>query len=62
MPKLHGEQHPARKLDDETVRLIRAAYIPGQIKMSDLGQQYGVTKQTISRIINGVSWKHVQDK
>ncbi|MGP9527092.1 hypothetical protein [Glutamicibacter sp. AOP5-A2-18] len=62
MPALHGEQHYRAKLTDKTVHLIRKTYSPGQIGYAQLAERHGVSQSTISRIITGATWKHLQEK
>lgn len=56
MPKLRGEQHPLRKLSAEDVLAIRANYVPGLVTLAELGEQYGVSIQTISTIVQNKTW------
>ena len=54
-----GEKNYNCKLTEKDVKWIRKNYIPkskifGQIALSE---KYGVTKLTISRIINNKNWK-----
>lgn len=46
-----GEDHPHHKLTAAEVAAIRAEYIPGRVKQSDLGSKYGVSQRTISIIV-----------
>lgn len=57
MPCLQGEQHPSHKLTAEDVLAIRGSYIPGVITLADLANSYSVSKQTVSEILNGRSWR-----
>lgn len=52
-----GVNHPACKLTEEAVRLIRAG-ITGE-KDSDFAQRYGVTASAISQARIGRSWSHI---
>jgi hypothetical protein len=47
------------KLSEDEVRAIRSAYRPGVVKMSDLASRYGVSKSSISRIVNKRYWAGV---
>ena len=52
-------QRVGAKLDAEEVAVIRAQ-LKLRVSQTYLAEQYGVTKQTISRIKNGETWKDVQ--
>ena len=45
-----GEDHPASKFDQETVEEIRDKY--SEATQSELANEYGVSRSTISRIVN----------
>lgn len=61
MPYLHGAQHQRAKLTDTAVRSIRSEYEPGQTTLQQLADRYGVTKQTVSAVVNGRTWRHLLD-
>lgn len=61
MPRLRGEQHPRRKLTTEDVLTIRASYSPGTTRMADLAKCHRVSKQTVSLILNGKTWRHLNE-
>lgn len=61
MPCLRGEQHPSRKLTAGDVLSIRASYVPGVITLADLARCHHVSKQTISVILQGKSWRHLKE-
>jgi DNA-binding XRE family transcriptional regulator len=48
-----GQRNPASKLTDQQVTEIRERYAQGNITQDALGKEYGVTFQTISRIVRG---------
>lgn len=52
-----GEGHANTKLTEADVLAIRAA--AGKIPGKDLARQYGVSPQTISRVLHRESWKHL---
>jgi len=54
-----GIHHGRAKLNDDTVREIRASYTVGLHSLSDMARQYGVGRTTISNIAKGRRWKHV---
>jgi predicted DNA binding protein len=57
-----GERVGTSKLSAEQVAVIRAAYKPGrpghpsETSLTGLARRYGVTFQTISKIVNKRSW------
>jgi hypothetical protein len=51
-----GERHGNAKLSNEVVRYIRASLK----KQVELAEQFDVSQVTISRVKNGLRWKHVQ--
>lgn len=55
-----GKRSPNAKLRDADVAAIRARYAGGQISWADLGQEYGVSKRAIGRIINGETYADVR--
>jgi hypothetical protein len=59
-----GERHHRAKLTDAQASIIRLqAFLgPGWRQMrAALAKEYGVSPQTIDRICNGESWRHVID-
>jgi hypothetical protein len=55
-PTFYGEEHPQSKLTEELVRNIRT----DERSAYALSKIYGVSKQTILRARNGVTWRHVK--
>ena len=51
-----GEVHGCSKLTSEQIQQIRLSYAIGGITQQQLGEEFGVSKQQISRIINGKRW------
>lgn len=47
------------KLTEADVLAIRAEYVPGKVRMKDLGAKYGITQPTVSEIINRKIWTHI---
>lgn len=54
-----GEKHPQSKLTDEYVRQIRRLSGEG-LTYKELGNKFGVNRLTISRVVRGVAWGHVE--
>lgn len=52
----HGEQHHRAKLTDEIVREIRAS----RETSVALAERYGVTREAVSAVRIGRTWKHVR--
>jgi predicted DNA binding protein len=57
-PRLRGEANHS-KLTELQVREIRQRYIPHQVTLRQLGDEYGVSEQTIFSIIRRQKWAHV---
>ena len=53
---LIGERHPASRLDNAKVRLIRERRANGALQR-DLAVEYGVSNAYISEIVNGLVWQ-----
>lgn len=54
-----GERHGMRKLSESDVIQIRELYKPGETPLRTVAATFGVSLQTISRIINKKNWKHL---
>jgi hypothetical protein len=59
LPMLKGEAHPQARLDEDAVRAIRLGYALGGISHRRLGWIYGVSAETIGRIVRRETWKEV---
>lgn len=46
-------------LTEQQVRSIRRQYATGGLSLRDLAVEYGVSKKTISVVVNRKQWKHV---
>lgn len=53
---LRGSQNPASVLTEEDVRMIKMDIASSH---RQLARKYGVSQQTISKIRNGILWKHI---
>lgn len=53
-----GERHGGSKLTEREVRLIRRMKRAG-IKQNLIATRFGVSQMTISRVANGVLWRHI---
>lgn len=54
-----GTAQRSAKLNDETVREIRALYAAGGVTQQQLADRYGVHQTRISALVRGERWKHV---
>lgn len=54
-----GEAHPLSKLNEETVREIRALWASGGVKQRDLAARFGVDQQVIWSVIHRRTWAQV---
>ena len=60
MPTLiSGEDLPQAKLTEKQVLQIRKDYNLKGIKQIALAKRFGVRQDQISRIVNGLRWRHV---
>ena len=51
-----GERVPQHVLSESDVRAIRARYAAGGVTQAQLGQEYGVQRGAISKVVNRVHW------
>jgi DNA invertase Pin-like site-specific DNA recombinase len=54
-----GIRTPRARLTEDEVREIRRSYANGGVSMRELGEEYGVTRTNIWRIVRRVSWRHL---
>lgn len=54
-----GNKHPNSKLNEASVREIRATYESCEVSETELGARFGVSQATINRVLNGQAWNHV---
>jgi DNA-binding MarR family transcriptional regulator len=47
------------KLTEDDVLELRAIYNAGDITMTELGEVYGVSKNTVQVAIRGRAWRHI---
>lgn len=57
-PHIVGSAHPGAKLNEEQVQEIRNQYRHG-VTQKEIAIQYGVARQTISKVVNHKRFKHV---
>lgn len=55
-----GAKRPNAILTEDDVRKIIARYAEGGVTHKQLATEYGVAKTTITRIMMGLNWKHIQ--
>ena len=53
-----GNRNAQAKLTDEDIRSIRSRRLDGE-KLSSIAEKFGVKENSISRICNHLTWKHV---
>jgi len=58
---LRGDDCPASVLTSSQVIEIRKRYSMGGVTLKYLGEEYGVTKHAIFRVVKLLNWKHVPD-
>lgn len=56
-PHIVGSVHPGAKLNEEQVAEIRKMYASGVVQQK-LAEQFGVARQTISKVVNYKRFKH----
>lgn len=54
-----GIDIPTSKLKENDVVLIREKYPKGKRTMKEIGEEYGVSESTISRVLLKKTWKHI---
>ncbi len=59
-PSAKGIRHGSAKLNDVVIQEIRALYATGKHTQRGLAKVYGMAYSGIFRIVNGLSWTHVQ--
>lgn len=59
-PKAKGEASGKSKLTEAQVLDIKTRYAAGGVLMKDLAAEFGVNKSTVTGVLNGRVWKHVQ--
>jgi DNA-binding transcriptional regulator LsrR (DeoR family) len=58
-PFLSGEKNPNSKLTESQVQEIRKLYKTGAFTMIQLGEKFGMSRRSISAIVNKDRWKHL---
>ena len=59
-PFLSGEKNPNSKLTESQVKEIRDLYKTGSFTMVQLAEKFGMSRRSISAVINKERWKHLQ--
>jgi hypothetical protein len=57
-PSMQGDKHPRAVLTEPQVLAMRSAFASGQ-SMRSLSDEFGVTFQSVSRIVRNLSWRHL---
>lgn len=58
LPDNRGENHGNHKLTESDIIDIRNKYYCGE-SQGDIAGSYSINQSTVSRIVNGVRWKHI---
>jgi DNA-binding MarR family transcriptional regulator len=58
-PFLSGEKNPNSKLTETQVQEIRKIYKSGAVTMIQLAEKFGMSRRSISAIVNKDRWKHL---
>lgn len=58
-PFLSGEKNPNSKLTESQVQEIRKIYKTGSVTMIQLAEKFGMSRRSISAIVNKDRWKHL---
>lgn len=54
----HGEAHYLASLTEEQVKAIAAQHAAGKTRGA-IAREFGVTRECVKRIVNGITWGHV---
>jgi predicted XRE-type DNA-binding protein len=54
-----GEKNKSSKLTSQDVRIIIYTYRTKLFSQREIGKQFGISQQQISKIINGKRWQHI---
>jgi len=54
-----GEKNPNAKLDEESVRAIRAAFAAGELR-SSLSRRFSVSWTLVNFVVKRTTWKHIK--
>lgn len=55
-----GEKQPNHVLTNRLVKKMKREFGSGGVSHSDLSRQYGIARRTISNMLSGRTWKHIQ--
>lgn len=55
-----GERVGGSKLTEHEILAIRAMYVPRKVSLTQVAKKFGIAFQTVSKIVNAKSWKHVK--
>lgn len=56
---LSGEKNPNSKLTESQVQEIRKLYKTGAFTMVQIAEKFGMSRRSISAVINKERWKHL---
>lgn len=55
----HGERHPASKISEDDVKLIRSRFVPRKYSQRRLAREFNLAQSTIGSILRKEIWRHV---
>lgn len=55
-----GENVGSSKLTEQQIQAIRAMYVPRKVSLTQVAKEFGIAFQTVSKIVNAKSWKHIE--
>lgn len=56
----NGEANGRSLVTEDTVRAIRAEYVPRKVSQESLGKKYGLSRSAVYHIVSGDRWQHLQ--
>lgn len=54
-----GEEHSNSKLKDTDIIKIKEMWSSGLFLQREIAKELGISQQVISKIVNGIAWKHL---
>lgn len=54
-----GQRVASSKLTEKQICQIRNMYVPGQVSLAEVAVEFGIAFQTVSKIVNRKTWKHI---
>lgn len=57
---MRGEDSPSSKITEKVVIAVRQRFSRGDLTQEQVGELFGISQTTVWRIINRISWSHVE--